>query len=120
MKKKLLIIGAIVLVVIIIVIILVSTKKKPGTTALTIGTKYIVKSSKLENDGIVSMSKSEVKTTNNATGKTGVEEHYTFTAKKKGSTTLTLECVESATNKEVTKVYDIVVDNKLKVTINDR
>ncbi len=125
MKKKLLIMVGIILVISVIVIVIINANKKPGTYAIVIGTKNGIKTSKLENEGIVDIKKggsTEKNTmTDKKTGQTIVQDktnvRFDLTAKKKGKTTLTVEYDDYKTGETKIDVYDIEVDNKLKITV---
>ena len=126
MKKKLLIIGGIIVVVLVIVVL--ATRPKPGTYLVGIGTKNGIKSMKLTDEDIVDLKKGGVikknTMTDKKTGETIVqniqEVTYELTAKKKGKTTLTLEYDDYKTGETKKDVYDIEVDNKLKITVDKR
>jgi len=125
MKKKLWIIGAII-VVVICVIVVIATRPKPGTYRISVGTKNGIKNMKLEDEDIVDLEKTFVNKrdtmTDKKTGETIVQETqvvtYELTAKKKGETTLTLEYEDYKTGETKKDVYNIKVDNKLKITVD--
>ena len=126
MKKKLLIIGGIVLVICIIVaIVILSSKKKPETFRITVttngGVNYDWKY-KLSNEDIVEIERSkEVRKEDRELEGGIIYVHYDLTAKKKGDTTLTLEYVGLSNNDKVeTKIFNINVDNNLKITVNEQ
>ena len=126
MKKKLLIIGGIIVVVLVIVVL--ATRPKPGTYLIGTGTKSGIKSMKLTDEDIVDLKKGGAikknTMTDKKTGETTVQEiqevTYELTAKKKGETTLTLEYDDYKTGETKKDVYDIEVDNKLKITVDKR
>ena len=129
MKKKLLIIGGIVLVICVILVIILITSKKPETLTINIATKNGIKDWKLEDEGIVNVKKQiegikKNTMTDKTTGKTIVYEitdvKYDLTAKKKGKTTLTVEYEDYKTGETKKDIYEIEVDNKLKITVNKR
>ena len=122
MKKKILLS----LLVIVTLFTLVGCGKEPGMMTISISTKNGVSNKKLEDESIVDIKKNEVvkknTITNKITGETTVqnivEVRYDLTAKKVGKTTLSIEYEDYKTNEVKNKVYEIIVDNDLKITVN--